>query len=105
MAGTEEKILFDGKEEGDYDLAKALGDIFPTISADQWIHVGYVHPTQSKDFVVVKCSCKCTCIVPYLSKCVCIEDIVIGTNHDFDVHPITPDGARLALDHFGFWVN
>ena len=41
----------------------------------------------------------------YSIACECVEDIVIGSDHEFDVHTVTPEGGRSPLDRTGFWVN
>ena len=97
----DEKVLFNGEEEHKYDLTPTLGDIFQNISADQVIQVGLFHPNQATDYVMVKIACNGR----HFRTCDCKESIVIGSDHAFDIHPITREAANLPLHRAGFWVN
>ena len=102
LGKEDEKVLFNGEEEHKYDLTPTLGDIFQNISADQVIQVGLFHPNQATDYVKVESACNGHWP---MANCDCEENIVIGTDHAFDIHPITIEAARLPLHRSGFWVN
>lgn len=89
--GENEKFLFDGKEEEEveFDLSQSLEDIFQNISAGQVIELGLFQETQGEQVVWVKSNDR-------------KEDIVIGKENAFDVHPIDTKGANMALDKSGF---
>ena len=78
---------------------------FRTLSnpPDQVIQVGLIHSNQGTDDPIVKCAC--TNVRHLLTTCVCKESIVIGSDHAFDIHPITREAANLPLHRAGFWVN
>ena len=68
QGGKKDKILFDGKDQEDYDLSQtlhqalSLNSVDPITKGDEdsrFIHIGLLHEHQDEDKVTVKTSCTC----------------------------------------------